>query len=592
MIRLVNARMWLLVIGALALTPRDVAAQAMERAPLPDYLEASIPEAIDRGKYYLQRSQKDTGTWAAANEGNVVGYAALPALTLLELGTPANDPGIQRAANFVRLSVRSDKLTSTYEVALALLFLDKLDDKKDQQNIETLAGRIIAAQTPTGGWGYSTQYLNQKQTDEIIKYVRQLEPLPLHHLLAGRVANMNNPFVKREAVATSELNPKRKITVPREYAALPCFMQLGAYPLVDPDPNAKPPRPPFLSHTDNSTTQFALLALWAARRHKVPCTRTGALAFMRYHTGQNSDGSWGYEYKNGGAGASATMIAPGLLGLAIGHGIVKEMPKELKLQNDPPVDEDPRILHGFKALGVHVGMPLGRAKDVPYPNLYFLWGVERVCVLYGVELVGNKNWYHWGAEALVANQEADGSWFKKDNYPGAATVVDTSFALMFLKRANLAKDLSAYLAFSPKKLNDGVTKLMPPAPPPKEVAKAEPPKVVESKPEPKPEPPKQESAPVQVAEAKLPQTAPIMQPPVQMQPPVAAAAPPQQASRSEAGTPIWIWIVIGLGGVLVVGGILAFFLLSGGGDRRDARADKDYDDDEDDRPRRRKKARR
>lgn len=588
MARRFNASSWLLIVGAMALAPRDVAAQAMQRAPLPDYLEASIPEAIDRGKYYLQRSQKDTGTWAAANEGNAVGYAALPALTLLELGTPANDPGIQRAANFVRFSVRSDKLTSTYEVALALLFLDKLEDKKDQQNIETLAGRIIAAQTPTGGWGYATQYLNQKQTDEIIKYVRQLEPLPLHHLLAGRVPNMSNPFVKREAVATSELNPKRKITVPREYAALPCFMQLGAYPLVDPEPNAQPPRPPFLSHTDNSTTQFALLALWAARRHKIPCTRTGALAFMRYHTGQGSDGAWGYPYKNGGTGASATMIAPGLLGLAIGHGIVKEMPKEQKLQNDPPVDEDPRILHGFKALGAHVGSPLGRAKDVPYPNLYFLWGVERVCVLYGVESVGNKDWYHWGAEALVANQEADGSWFKKDNYPGAAPVIDTSFALMFLKRANLAKDLSAYLAFSPKKLNDGVTKLMPSPP---KVAKAEPPKVVETKPEPKPEPPmaKKESPPVQVAEAKPPQT-PALQPPMQMPPPVAAAAPAPQTPRTESGTPVWIWIVIGLGGLLVVGGILAFFLFSGGGDSRAARDDDEYDDD-DDRPRRKKRHR-
>src|SRR5262245_48860468 len=258
----------------------QASAQPAERKPLPDYLAASIPNAIDRGLYFLQRAQKDTGTWAAAGEGNVVGMAALPALTLLELGVPANDPGIQRAANFVRFSVRSDKLINTYEVSLALLFLDKLGDKKDLPNIESLAGRIIASQTPTGGWGYSTQYLNQKQTDEIIKYVRQLEPLPLHHLLAGRVPNMNNPFVKGQTVATSELTPKRKIAVPKEYSALPCFMQFGAYPLTDPPADAKPPRPPFLGHTDNSTTQFALLALWAARRHKIPCTRTGALAFM------------------------------------------------------------------------------------------------------------------------------------------------------------------------------------------------------------------------------------------------------------------------------------------------------------------------
>src|SRR5262245_19748213 len=298
-----NLRSWLLIVSVLGLSPRDAAAQAMERAPLPDYLEASIPNAIDRGMYYLQRSQKDTGTWAAAGEGNVVAYAALPALTLLELGVPASDTGIQRAANFVRVSVASKSLVSTYEVSLALLFLDRLGDKKDKPHIETLAARLIAAQTPTGGWGYQVQYLDPKtkDTQDVIDTVRRLErdPLPLHHLLAGRVANMNNPFVKREPVSANETKAKGTVTVPPRLKALPCFTNFGAYPLADPDPKDTS-RPPFLGRTDNSTTQFALLALWAARRHNVPCSRTGAMAFMRFHTCQNADGSWGYEYRNGG----------------------------------------------------------------------------------------------------------------------------------------------------------------------------------------------------------------------------------------------------------------------------------------------------
>src|SRR5438034_9338911 len=90
-----------------------------------------------------------------------------------------------------------------------------------------------------------------------------------------------------------------------------------------------------------SSTLFPYTTLFRSRRHNIPCTRTGALTFMRFHTCQNSDGSWGYEYKLGGSGASATMINTGLLGMAIGHGIVKEM----KLDDDPPVDEDPRILN-------------------------------------------------------------------------------------------------------------------------------------------------------------------------------------------------------------------------------------------------------
>ena len=271
------------------------------------------------------------------------------------------------------------------------------------------------------------------------------------------------------------------------------------------------------------------------------------------------------------------MINTGLLGMAIGHGIVKEM----KLDDDPPVDEDPRILNGFKALAGHIGEPKDKIKDIDYPNLYFLWGLERVCMLYNVHTVGNRDWYHWGAEALVANQDPEnGSWFKKDNYPGAAPVIDTSFALMFLKKANLAKDLSAYLAFSPKKLNDGVVKLMP-QPVKKPEPKPEPPKVAETKPEApatKPAP-----APVQVAEAKAPQqpviTSPIMPAPQPAAPPVVSAPPPPSG-----GTAWWIWLLIGVGAVMVIGGVVFIVIMgkSGGG------ADDDEEEDEDDRPRKKK----
>ena len=39
--------------------------------------------------------------------------------------------------------------------------------------------------------------------------------------------------------------------------------------------------------TDNSTTQFAVLAIWAARRHDVPMERTLHLISRRYQTSQN-----------------------------------------------------------------------------------------------------------------------------------------------------------------------------------------------------------------------------------------------------------------------------------------------------------------
>src|SRR5207248_841449 len=70
-----------------------------------------------------------------------------------------------------------------------------------------------------------------------------------------------------------------------------------------------------------------------------------------------------------------------------------------------------------------------------------LWSLERVAVDLSMETIGGKNWYDWGAEVLLKNQESNGSWQGAYGQYGA----DTCFALLFLRRANLAKDLSASL---------------------------------------------------------------------------------------------------------------------------------------------------
>src|SRR5262249_36748723 len=74
-------------------------------------------------------------------------------------------------------------------------------------------------------------------------------------------------------------------------------------------------------------------------------------------------------------------------------------------------------------------------------NLYFLWTVERVGMLYGLSKINDKDWYHWGADVLVEAQQKEGHW-ATGGYPGADQLTDTCFALLFLKRATLAKDLT------------------------------------------------------------------------------------------------------------------------------------------------------
>ncbi len=62
-------------------------------------------------------------------------------------------------------------------------------------------------------------------------------------------------------------------------------------------------------------------------------------------------------------------------------------------------------------------------------------------MIYGLKTIGKKDWYAWGSQILLDHQNEDGSWQGK--YGGG---IDTCFALLFLQRANVARDLTALVA--------------------------------------------------------------------------------------------------------------------------------------------------
>jgi hypothetical protein len=214
---------------------------------------------------------------------------------------------------------------------------------------------------------------------------------------------------------------------------------------------------------DNSNSQFAMLALWVARRHDVPVERTMALVHKRYHLSQHGDGGWSYHTQWGKAprnpgqvgfvfGSRPSMTCVGLLGLAMGHGSAQERraaapggAAPAKKGKEPAAAlADPAIQRGLKMLGTWVGSPTGNKQTPLVMDLYALWSVERVAVLYDLKTIGGKDWYGWAAEMLLGSQRPDGSW-QGPPFPGSQPIVDTCFALLILKRANLVQDLSENL---------------------------------------------------------------------------------------------------------------------------------------------------
>jgi hypothetical protein len=112
--------------------------------------------------------------------------------------------------------------------------------------------------------------------------------------------------------------------------------------------------------------------------------------------------------------------------------------------------QDPAIQRGLNYLAPQLGdphKPWQNATGAPPVDLYFLWSVERVGVIFNFPKIGGKDWYGWGAEKLVANQKivGDKGYWENGGYAGQHPTVNTCFALLFLKRANLARDLTSKL---------------------------------------------------------------------------------------------------------------------------------------------------
>ncbi len=573
-------------------------AQAADPPPLSNEEQRAVNQAIERGAWSLRAGQNPWGTWsvdkgpAEADRGpHWVGRTALAGLTLLECGVPADDRGILAAAQRVRES--REKLAETYDLALAVLFLDRLGNPKDEGLIELFSLRLIAGQTPSGGWSYRCPVLNPLTHKQLLTVLRQMPPAGDARCSPPGTSSLTasgKPPAASDAIVTSGDYPSyntgspgpsgsgspapgnsgpspsgSRTTTPAPVVKIP--PNLANLPvLLDPkqlekwtDPKDKT-QELLTGTTDNSNSQFAILALWAARRHDLPMDRTLYLMAQRYRLTQNADGGWGYHQI---AATAPPMTAVGLLGLAVGVGLAEDrtppdtigwVPRRgqciragegaapeppavvpwtppragmcIRDAEGPMPDPAPRkagpragdadqarVLKGLTTLSGFIGKPIGRMQNVTPGNLYFLWSVERVGVLYNLHAIGDKDWYRWGAEILVANQSENGAWSLEGGYPGQDALANTCLALLFLKRANLVSDLSNKLPFDPQQVNKVIAERT--APPP----------------EPAPPPP----SPAQVASPAPP-------------PPALVAArdelpPPPKVAEPEPRTN-WLWLLL------------------------------------------------
>jgi len=394
-----------------------------------------IKQAVQRGIACLKELQAGDGSWPTHHAG----ATALAALTLLECEVPPTDTAVQGAANYLR-KVWTDLNDgqTTYAVSLVILFLDRLGEPADSLIIQALTARLLAGQSAAGGWSYHCPALGAEDVRQLKKLLQQQVELKT----GGQPAS---PAARRS---------RDRPAFPKEIRQILTHLQQK-----DPAPAGR--RDAWLGRDDNSNTQFAILGLWAGRRHGAPVDKALARVETHFRTTQHADGGWSYTSMGGRGGfgfSTPSMTCAGLLGLAVGFGsageatLRTERPSSGKAgaaQAGPDPTRDRAIRAGLNYLSGVIDRPLddvaergprGGSGDM----YYLLWSIERVAVVYALPNIGNKDWYAWGSRILLAAQGQDGGWRGR-----FGTDIDTSFALLFLRRANLTRDLTSYLKGRP-----------------------------------------------------------------------------------------------------------------------------------------------
>ncbi len=417
----------LLTLAALAAAPPARAAD-----------KDAVNAAIARGVKNLRSLQAQNGTWA---NDHTTGLTALCGLTLLECGVPVDDDAVQKAAAAVRSA--SATMDKTYDISLSILFFDRLGEAGDVPLIESLTVRLLAGQNLEGTWSYPCPPIGAEEQRRLTTLVKKREEL-------GRAKDDPKPEPGQRTVKD----------LPREIQD-----QLAQVPRARHDG---------MLNGDHSNTQFAVLGLWVARRYGLPVDDALAATERSFRAKVYPGGGWGYSTPppirqvpppgmmvSEGMTPTPAMTCAGLLGIGMAYGAWNDTAlrtdakgKEPKKPGPAPIksqdpSKDKMVVAAFQLLGAWVdAMAAGREAQ---PNVqrmdrangkfyYFLWSLERVCVAYGLDKIGKTDWYEWGADFLLANQALDGSW--KGQFGNGP---DTCFALLFLKRANLAQDLSRVL---------------------------------------------------------------------------------------------------------------------------------------------------
>lgn len=381
-------------------------------------LVESIDKAIAASAKFLRSKQKPDGSFLGDKFGGAemfkLGQTAVATMALIHSGAKIDDPAIKKAFEFMRDAFKKTTDHLTYDVALLLMALEtkyfplnKIEDvakfseedvrkelkdkvsKEDIQLASDAVGWLVKTQTQKGTWGYNTtqnQYNDNSNT--------QYAALGLKSAARMGVAVPNDVlkktaqyFLDTQSVESEEI----EVDITKFGEAKKDEKQDGK--------------------TDTKKTkEKESPGGWKYFISTPPGMPAGGFADLKYAAMTC-------------AGLSSLIICQSEL--SFGKGLDKDL-------NDKIEKARKRGLAWIqKYFTVRANVPGGHFFTKFY--LYYLYSIERVSVLHGIQKYGVHNWYFEGAELLINSQNPDGSWISQDGL----SISDTALGLLFLKRATI-----------------------------------------------------------------------------------------------------------------------------------------------------------
>ncbi len=430
---------------ALACVLAPVSFAESEKPLLEAALQKRVEQAIDKGAEWLISKQVEDGSFSIMPTGvagahplmaqRVFGPSALATLTLAHCGYGPDQPVIQRAVAYLRENYKTlidskDHLgtSASYALSIVVMVLHQLyasPPKEDGKPSRYAKPKVNPCKYPDWARALMT---------EIVEWI------------------------------LTKWNRKALFSYPHGGGGgLPGGVKLPGVADVEVNANG-----------DMSNTQYALLAIWAGTRCGYRLDeetlfriadvllaaqqRTGPKVPRRPDPKPEAQGRYagskrkGHDIARGfGYGHEAddfrpctgSMTAGGLSSLVIVHDLLKKVAKPKTRTKRTALKKrlaevEQSVWDAIAWLSEHYTVDENpgaddQAWEKGIWHYYYLYGLERACVLAGKRYLGKHDWYADGAQLLVDAQLARGSW-----KPGKGQeLVDTCFAILFLKRAAL-----------------------------------------------------------------------------------------------------------------------------------------------------------